>query len=160
MWAFEVVVLLTSPYAPLLKPTDVLTISLHVNTDLSWNTSELAKMVVCDIRSGRISLVAKSSHTGLLIHKRIVLHQNAAVSCTYCINASDVSTVIYDLPFPTILPLICLLTISASNYVVIIGLTHIDAHPAKGNLTPKINKTLEVLNTIGTRYDVVLGQPQ
>ena len=150
MWAFEVVVLFTSPYAPLLKPTDVLTISLHVNTDLSWNMSELAKMVVCNIRSGCISWVAKSSHTGLLIHKRIVSRQNAAISCKYCINTSNVSTAIYNLPFPTILPLICLPTISASNYVVIIGLMHIDAHPAKGNLTPKIDKALEVLNTIGT----------
>ena len=157
MWAFEVVVLLTSPYAPLLKPTDVLTISLHVNTDLSWNTSELTKMVVCDIRSGHISWVAKSSHTGLLVHERIVSPQNAAISCKYCINASDVSTAVYDLPFPTILPLICLPTISVCNYVVIIGLTHIDAHPAKGNLTPKIDETLEVLNAIGTQYDVVLG---
>ena len=37
---------------------------------------------------------------------------------------------------------------------------HVHAHTAKGNLTPKIDKTLEVLNAIGTWYDVVLGRPQ
>ena len=36
------------------------------------------------------------------------------------------------------------------QFVIIVELMHVHAHTAKGNLTPKIDKTLEVLNAIGT----------